>query len=346
MKSRSEPQTLMYAEAREAPDRVCKQLKANKVLIEELAVRLRKNPPNLIVTCARGSSNNVATYAKYLIETHIGTPVLSSAPSVSSVYMAPQKIKGALFLAISQSGQSPDLLMTARAAKESGAFIVSIVNDSTSPLANMSDFVIPIHAGAEKSVAATKTFICSLSAVIHLVAVWKQNDALMAGLENMPSLLESACELDWPSGLEKLIPVHNLFVVSRGLGLGIAQEAALKLKETCGIHAEAFSAAEVKHGPMTIVQKGSPVFMYSPQDQTQESMNDVVSDFLSRGAQVLSAGHSYDQALNLDTAFCPFKELRPLLFIQSFYIFVNALSVLRGYDPDRPPYLSKVTETV
>ncbi|PHR90861.1 MAG: iron dicitrate transport regulator FecR [Robiginitomaculum sp.] len=346
MKPRSEQQTMMYAEAREAPERVCQQLEANKVQIEKLGERLRKTPPTLVMTCARGSSDNAANFAKYLIETHMGTPVLSFAPSISSVYRAQQNIGRVLFLAISQSGQSPDILMATQAAKDSGALIVSIVNDATSPLAQMSDFVIPIHAEVEKSVAATKTFICSLSAIVHLVAAWQQNDDLMTGLENIPSRLESACDLDWSAGLELLAPAHNLFVVSRGLGLGVAQEAALKLKETCGIHAEAFSAAEVKHGPMTIVKKGFPVFLYSLQDQTQESINDVASAFLSRGAQVLSVGHSYEKALNLDTVFCPHKELRPLVFIQSFYIFVNALSLSRGYDPDRPPYLSKITETL
>ncbi|PCI46533.1 MAG: iron dicitrate transport regulator FecR [Alphaproteobacteria bacterium] len=336
----------MYQEAQEAHSKVQLQLISNKQQIETLVERLHRKPPSLVMTCARGSSDHAATYAKYLIETHIGTPTLSAAPSINSVFAARQNLNDVLFLAISQSGQSPDILSAAQAAKDRGAFVVSLINDITSPLAELSDVVIPLHAGPEKSVAATKSFICSLSAIVHLVAAWAQNQSLMKELNNLPDALEKTFTLNWYTGIGVLKDARNLFVISRGFGLGIAQEAALKFKETCGLHAEAFSAAEVKHGPMTIVKKGFPVLIFSVQDQTQSSIDDAATAFIERSAQVLSVGQSYDGAQNLDTAFSAAAELRPIVFIQSFYKFVNALSLTRGYNPDCPPYLNKVTETL
>lgn len=341
-----ERQTLMHLEAQEAPARVRHQLASNISQIKALAYRLRAKPPSLVITCARGSSDHAATYAKYLIETQIGTPTLSAAPSITSVFAARQTYEGVLFLAISQSGQSPDILRSAQAAKDGGALVVSLVNDTASPLASLSDVVIPLHAGPEKSVAATKSYICSLTAIANLVAAWAQNEELMTELKNLPGALEQAFAQDWSTAVEAFREVRNLFVVGRGLGLGIAQEAALKFKETCGLHAEAYSAAEVKHGPMAIVNEGFPVLIFSGQDQTQTSIDDVAGAFIGRGAQVVSAGQDYDGALNLETTGCDAPELRPILLIQSYYKFVNALSVARGYNPDCPPHLNKVTETL
>lgn len=346
MTSEDEQQTLMYQESQESHLRVREQLAINKIAIETLADHLRTQPPALVVTCARGSSDHAATYAKYLIETHIGIPTLSAAPSVNSVFEARQNFDDVLFLAISQSGQSPDILSATQAAKNRGALVVALVNDRTSPLAKLSHVVIPLHAGSEKSVAATKSFICSLSAMVHIVAEWTKNEDLLKQLHELPDALEKTFAQDWSDALPLLKAANNLFVVSRGLGLGIAQEAALKFKETCGIHAEAFSAAEVKHGPMALVKENFPVMVLSIEDQTQPSIDAAATAFIERMALVLAAGKPYDGANNLDTAPCAAPELRPIILIQSFYKFVNALSLARGYDPDCPPYLNKVTETL
>jgi len=342
----AQAQTLMHQESWQAPACIARQMSANADAIEALGARLRAAPPALVVTCARGSSDNAASYAKYLIETHIGTPTLSAAPSVNSVYNIHQHMGQVLFLAISQSGKSPDILAAAQAAKAGGALVVCLVNETGSPLAQLADLVIPLHAEAERSVAATKTFISSLSALAHLVAIWGQNARLLAGLKALPAILESTLTCDWSAAMPTLVSANSLFVVGRGLGLGVAQEAALKFKETCSLHAEAFSAAEVKHGPMTLVKEGFPVLIFSANDETQPSIDDVASAFIARGAQVLSAGHSYTGALALKTAPCPVAELRPLVFIQSFYNFVNALALSRGQNPDQPPFLNKVTETM
>ncbi|MCK5574801.1 MAG: SIS domain-containing protein [Sphingomonadales bacterium] len=341
-----EQRTLMYREAKEAHLRVQNQLASNAPQMEKLAKRLRAAPPSLVITCGRGSSDHAATYAKYLIETHLGIPTLSAAPSVNSVFLSRQTYDGVLFLAISQSGQSPDILQSCQAAKDGGAYVVAMVNDTTSPLAKLADVVIPLEAGPEKSVAATKSYICSLTAIAQLVAYWMESAPLISAVNGLPQALKAAFDKDWSQAVTALKDARNLFVVSRGLGLGIAQEAALKFKETSGLHAEAFSAAEVKHGPMAIVNKDFPVLVLSVGDQTQPSVDDAATAFIERSANVMAAGHAYEGAMNLESHIDTAPELRSILLVQSFYKFVNALSVTRGYDPDCPPHLNKVTETL
>lgn len=339
-------QTLMYAEAAEAASVVERQLASLEGQMRSLGERLRETDPPIVITCARGSSDHAATYAKYLIETHALTPVASYAPSISSVYATPwRKLKGALFLAISQSGQSPDIVVSARAARDAGAFVVAIVNDENSPLAKMAEVVIPLLAGPERSVAATKSFIASLFAIASLVAAWTKDDDLHRALVGAPSALRRAWTLDWSPALAALSGATNLFVLGRGLSLSVAQEIALKLKETSGLHAEAYSAAEVKHGPMAIVGAGFPVLMLVPSDAGREAFEPLARDFVARGAQVLIAGDEQPGALTLRALPDLHPVVAPLATIQSFYRLAAQLSLARGLHPDRPPHLHKVTET-
>ena len=338
--------TRMYNEAQSASGDVDRQLTENEALTEEIGNLLRERQPQVIVTCARGSSDHAATYGKYLIETFAGTPTASFAPSVSSVYAAKQNMHGAVFLALSQSGKSPDLLASAKAAKDAGALVIAIVNVIDSPLAELADQVLPLHAGLETSVAATKSYIATLVALAQLVAAWTQSDALKQALSVLPSQLEEAWNLDWQPAVEALEAANNFFVIGRGVGLGIAQEAALKFKETAGLHAEAYSAAEVRHGPMAIVKHGFPVLIFTQDDGTRAGVDAVVEDFAARGAVVLVAGESYDGAVNLPSLEGVAAATAPIVFIQTFYKMVNALAVVRGYDPDSPPHLRKVTETM
>ena len=338
--------TRMHREAKSSSTVVAEQVRSNYSLVEKIGERLRAAPPRLVVTCARGSSDHAATYAKYLIETFVGIPTVSFAPSVSSVYSAKQNMSGALFLALSQSGASPDLLASAAAAKQAGAYVVALVNVTESPLAELADDVIPLHAGTETSVAATKSYIATLSALVQLVASWAGNDELKQALRELPDHLAEAWKLDWQAGVDALENATNFFVIARGVGLGIAQEAALKFKETAGLHAEAYSAAEVRHGPMAIVNRGFPVLVFTQDDRTRAGVDEVVADFVNRGAVVLVAGKVYDNAVNLPSLDNVAAATAPIVFIQSFYKMVNALAVKRGYDPDSPPHLRKVTETV
>ena len=336
--------TRLFREAAEAPDVVAAQLAANRDVLSALAADLRRSPPPFVATCARGSSDHAATYAKALLETRLGVVTSSLSPSVGSVYAAPQRMRGALFIAISQSGRSPDLLRNVEAAREAGARVLALVNVADSPLASAADVVVPLHAGPERSVAATKSFLASLSAILQLGALWSGDAALLAALERLPDAMRRAWDCDWSQAVEGLVPARSLFVISRGLGLAAAQEAALKFKETCGLHAEAYSSAEVKHGPMALVGPGFPVLVLAQPDATQAGTQALADEFRERGAQVWLALNGARG--NLPVATAPHPACAPLLLVQSFYRMVNALALARGHDPDQPPHLNKVTETV
>lgn len=337
--------TLMFAEAGDSADVVARQRSANAVAVATLATQLRDTPPRAVVTCARGSSDHAATFAKYLIETMVGVPVGSTAPSVSSVYHAEAHLDGTVLLAISQSGRSPDLLSAVEAAQAGGALTVAMVNDAAAPLAGMADVALPLHAGPERSVAATKSYIASLAAIVDVVAAWTGDAALSVGLDRAPALLRQAWMADWTRLLDGLRDARGLYVIGRGLGLGIAQEAALKFKETCGLHAEAFSAAEVQHGPMALVGPDFPLLVFRQDDETAPGIDALAAEAVARGGLVYLAGGAVPGTVALPTIAAP-AAIQPLLQIQSFYRAVNALSLARGHDPDRPPHLRKVTETV
>lgn len=339
-------QTLMYQEAASSADVVAGQQRHNELLVKQAVERIKAFNPSAVVTMARGSSDHAATFAKYLIETRTGVLTSSASPSVSSVYLAKQKLQGVLYIAFSQSGKSPDLLAGVTQAKAAGALTLAIVNVEDSPLAELADLVLPLRAGPEKSVAATKSYIATLSAILHLVSEWSDDDVLREAYKHLPELLASAWQCDWTPAVNTLKDATNLFVIGRGLGFGVAQEAALKFKETCGLHAEAFSSAEVKHGPMAIVNAGFPVLMLAQQDETSNGFNALIKDFEARAAKVLVASENASGPLGLPVVKGAHPALAPLLAVQSFYKMANALSVARGYNPDQPPHLNKVTETL
>jgi glucosamine--fructose-6-phosphate aminotransferase (isomerizing) len=337
--------TLMFREAGEAGDVVRRQRLGNAGAVAALGARLRRDPPRAVVTLGRGSSDNAATFARYLIERHAGVLTSSASPSVASVYDAAPDMTGTVVLAISQSGRSPDLLAAADQARTRGAMIVALVNDETSPLAADADACLPLAAGPELSVAATKSFIASLAAILDLLASWTGDAATFKALAALPDLLDRAWALDWTPALPVLAAASDMYVVGRGHGFGIAQEAALKIKETCGFHAEAFSAAEVRHGPMALIGLGFPVLLFGQNDESLPSVAELADEFAARDAAVIRAGVPGDGGIALPVLDAD-PLIAPVLAIASFYRLVNALAVTRGRDPDRPPHLAKVTETV
>ena len=338
--------TLMYAEASQASEVAALQYASNAVLIADLVHRLRALDPQIIFTCARGSSDHAATYAKYLIETRLRIPVVSQAPSISSIYGAPLlHMKNQPFILISQSGKSPDLLLSADAARKAGALVIAFVNDTSSPLADLAEIVVPLHAGPEKSVAATKSYINTLCAFAHLVSHWSGDNEVQEAVERLPETLRTAWAKDWSAGADLLHDAQSMFVLGRGLTLGVAQEAALKFKETSGIHAEAFSMAEVVHGPMALVKSGFPLLIFPPLDKAAVGLDAIVHQFLGRNAKIAVAGQQFDGAVMLGLPERLNSVTAPIAMVQSFYAMVNAISVKRGYDPDHPPMLQKVTET-
>lgn len=340
-----EGQTRMAREACQAPEAVSRLLRANGPLCESLARRFAKTPSRLVATCARGSSDHAATYAKYLIETGLGLPVLSAAPSIGSVYGRKMALQESLFLVISQSGGSPDLVANAGWAKQNGAFVVALVNRTESPVAAAADAVLPLHAGPEESVAATKSYIASLAAIAQLAAALGGLAPLQRALEALPEQLEAASGLDWNEAATAIAGADDLLVVGRGLGLGIAQEAALKLKETAGIHAEGFSAAELMHGPLALIRKDYPCLIFSQADETRDAVRQLAATLSEKGAEVFVAEEGEAAPGRLPVVPGLHPATAPIAMIQSFYGLANAVALARGLDPDRPPHLKKVTET-
>jgi glucosamine--fructose-6-phosphate aminotransferase (isomerizing) len=237
------------------------------------------------------------------------------------------------------------LLAATEQARAGGALTVAICNTPDSPLMKLADVAVPLHAGPETSVAATKSYIATLSCVTQLVASWTGQSDLSAALAKLPVQLERARQCDWSAAVGALVDATNLFVVARGFGLAVAQEAALKLKETCGLHAEAFSSAEIRHGPMALVRAEFPVLMFAQDDETRAGIEQLAAEFAARGARVLLAGARAPGVRTLPGVVAH-PVIGPILAIQSFYCMANDLSVARGLDPDSPPHLNKVTETV
>ncbi|MGC2029906.1 MAG: SIS domain-containing protein [Steroidobacteraceae bacterium] len=337
--------TQMFTEAASASDAVRAQLRHDAAAIAAIGAQLRRLAPRAVITCARGSSDHAATYAKYLIETRAGVLTASAAPSVSSVYGVSQDLRGCLFIALSQSGRSPDLLAAVAAAKAAGATILALCNSPGAPLIAAADLVIELRAGVETSVAATKSFLATLAALIRLVAAWRQDAELESSLDALPAQMDRSWALDWSAALAPLESAAHLYVVGRGLGLGAAQETALKCKETCGLHAEAFSSAELRHGPYALLGEGFPALLLAQPDATQAGVAALGAELARRGVPVVIAGAHSDRAVMLPTV-PAIAEIAPLLLVQSAYRLIAALALRRGFDPDHPPHLRKVTETV
>lgn len=338
--------TQMFQEAAAAGQVVAAQLARNAPLMTELGERLRSLSPTLALLSGRGSSDNAGVYARYLIETGTGIPTSPAILSASSVYAVEPRLRGSLCIAISQSGRSPDLVSSVAAARAGGAFVIAMVNAEGSRLSEVADVTVPLLAGPETSVAATKSFIASLSALAQLIGHWSADADLLRALDDLPGQLDEAFRRDWSPALETLVQARSLYVVGRGPGYAVAREAALKLKETCGLHAEAFSAAEVRHGPMALVRSGFPVLMLAQDDETRADVAVLAADFSSRGAKVVLAGAPAPGGVVSLPSVDAHPAMQPILLIQSFYRLAVQASLAGGHDPDRPPFLNKVTETV
>jgi glucosamine--fructose-6-phosphate aminotransferase (isomerizing) len=335
----------MLHEALEAPTAVAHQLAHDAWAYRDFAAMLRAQPAGSLLTVARGSSDYAANYVGYLIMARLGRLVTSLPMSLVTLYQSKIACRGLASFAFSQSGQSPDLVEPTRYFREGGALTSAFVNDPASPLARAAQWVFPLHAGIETSVAATKSVIAQMSAGARLVAAWQDDAALQGSLTALPRVLSRAAGADWSAALPVLKEADRLLVIGRGLGLPVALEAALKFKETCGIQAEAFSGAEVQHGPMALIDEGYPVLVFAPRGPAQGGLLALAEELRQRGARVLLAAPDEVADADLVLATTGAPELDPIAAIQSFYVMAEALSRARGLDPDRPPHLAKITRT-
>jgi glucosamine--fructose-6-phosphate aminotransferase (isomerizing) len=335
----------MAAELRAAPEAVRRQMESLSRPLWELICWCRRSPPDLIVTCARGSSAHAATFCKHLIERHLGIPVAAAAPNIATVYRQRLRLTGQLLLTISQSGRSDDLTEFAVMAKAAGARTAAIVNDTDSPLATTCDIVLPMAAGPELSVAATKSFVASLAVLLRFVAGWSDDDALRAAVDRLPDRLLASRELDWSAAVGALSTANSLVTIGRGPTLAIAREAALKLKETCNLHAEPFSGAEFQHGPVALVSPLYPIVLFMPTDAAATGLRDLAADLRRKGAVLFMADH-VEQAEGWLPALQPdHPDADAVCLIQNFYALAIRIAAARGIDVDHPRHLQKVTRT-
>lgn len=340
------PQARMAAEIREAAAAVESQAEALAAPIKELVRRLLARPPRVVVSCARGSSAHAATFGKHLIERDLRLPVAAAAPNIATVYRRSLRLDGQLLLTISQSGGSDDLVEQARSAKAAGALTAALVNVTDSPLARVCDIVLPLGAGPELSVAATKSFVTSCAALMRLVAAWTGDTALDDAVRRLPPRLAAAAELDWSAPLGVLADTASLIAIGRGPTLAIAREAALKLKETCNLHAEAFSGAEVLHGPVALVSTRYPILMFMPGDEAQPGMAELATKLRGKGAALFVTEPGPAAPGRLPALPPDHPDADALCQVTSFYAMAVRLAQTLGTDVDAPRHLQKVTRTL
>lgn len=328
---------LMFKEASQTPAVIAQQFELNQAVVSALAAKFQQRAPKHVMIIGRGSSDHAGVFGKYLIEVELGIPVSSAAPSVTSVYGKSLKLADSVVLVLSQSGRSPDILAQAEMAKAAGAYCIALVNDQSSPLAELADAVLPLHAGVEASVAATKSYLATLSALLHLVAYWSENQSLIKALDTLPALLKQQIDSASQFSPDDLINEQKLVVLARGFGFAIAKEIALKLKEVCSIQAESFSSAEFLHGPVTLVSQGLTILNAEVADEALTAHQAQIKEVVNRGAKVftLTSGQSTCH-----------PRLAPLALLQRFYLDVAALAVAKGLNPDQPAGLNKVTRTL
>jgi glutamine---fructose-6-phosphate transaminase (isomerizing) len=338
--------SLMLAEALASPDAVARFLAADAPAWTAIGARLRAADPPAAVTVARGSSDHAASYLAYLLTARLGRPVASLSPSLVTLHHAPLRVQGLLAVALSQSGQSPDIIETLRALRGAGAIAAAFVNDTASPLAEVASWCFGLHAGPERAVAATKSYLVSLAAAARLVGNWQGDASFLAGLAALPDHLARAAGVDWSAAIPLLATAGRAIVVSRGLGLAIAAEAALKLKETCGLHAEAFSGAELRHGPMALMGPGETVLVLAMRGPALAGLVSLAAELRARDATVVLAAPEEVGERDVTLTITSDPDLDPLAAVQSFYPFTAALAEARGMNPDAPPHLSKVTRTL
>lgn len=340
-------ESLMLQEARQAPQIIARQLAENAGVAQTLAEAIRQFRPQYAATVARGSSDHAATVLKYALETQLALPVASLGPSVYTLYHTHVNLKNALVIAISQSGASPDVVENVRSARKSGALTVALVNVEDSDLANAAEFVLPLKCGEEKAVAATKSYLASLSAFLPVIAQLTGSQSLARALDILPEALQQTLSQEAAASnlAERYRFAENLLVLARGMHYGVAQEAALKLKETSGIHAEAYSAAEFSHGPKRLLAEGIPLLGFGSADAATAVTLAAYQDLQALGADLRTIGPApFGATLSTPQTGHALTDVVPSAL--AFYLFAAHLAKHKGLNPDQPPLLNKVTKTM
>lgn len=345
--------TLMRGELLEIPRRLEEQLFRNTGLVDEVAAAVRRFNPGQQFVAGRGTSSHAGLFLRYVMGMQAGWLIGDLSLSIFTVYGRHAHLDRPLIVGISQSGAGKDVLAGIAHVSESGGLSLAVTNDSDSPLARRADYHLPIHMGVERAVAATKTFIGTLTTLLYLAARLQEDRALEDALRRLPTLLAGMDSSVWESAATAAFQQLSspMFVISRGLGLALAREAALKLKETCNVHAEAYSAAEFRHGPLVLVDEACPVLMLCLDDETRPGVLDLAHELAGLKAPVCLVGPNLEgqgDTAGLRVVETPstgnvYTDAVAAAFLM--YDGVEVLSVARGLDPDQPRHLDKVTST-
>ena len=338
-------------EIREQPEALSRLLKEGRAEAERIAARVQAYAPRFVVIAARGSSDNAARYAQYLFGAHNRLPVCLATPSLFTFYDAAPSLAGALVIGVSQSGQSPDIVAVVESGRKQGALTLAITNRPGSPLSAAAEHTLPLLAGEERAVAATKTYTTQLCALAMLSAALEGSEARWAELFRVPDLVDRAIALN--TGMDAKVAryryAEHFAVVGRGFNYATAFEVALKMKETSYLVAEPYSPADLLHGPMAMIDRGFPVLLVAPSGRVLSDVAQLAGQLEQRSAEIVAIS---DDAAVLGRARVALplpgempEWVSPMVAVVPGQMFAVALARTRGLDPDQPRGLNKVTET-
>lgn len=341
----------LYQEIHEQPHVLATLVAAERENIQRIADDLRTRRITNVFIAARGTSDNAGRYAQYLFGAVNQLPVGLATPSLYSIYHRPPKFQDALVIGISQSGASPDMVSVVATAQQQGAATLAITNVPDSPLGKTADYIIPLHAGQERSVAATKTYTTQLMALALFSAALARDDEMFSTLENihphLHTILDASDEI--ARAAERYRYMRVCVVIGRGFNYATAFETALKIKELTYVLAEPYSSADFLHGPVALVEEAFPTLVIAPSGVMQKEMGQFIQTLQERGAEVIAISDA-PEILNHARVALPLRVsvpewASPLTTIVAGQLFAMHLAHVRDYDVDRPRGLRKVTET-
>ena len=341
----------LYREIHEQPAVLESVLRHETATIREITAHIQQREINYVLIAARGTSDNAARYANYLLGVFNALPVALATPSLYTIYQRPPRLKNALVIGISQSGKSPDIVGVLEDAKRQGALTVAITNSADSDLAGQADFVVDLHAGVERSIAATKTYTSELLAIAMLGAHLAGDAALLAQLERVPNAVEQTLQI--ASHVEQIAERYRYMtacvVIGRGFNYASAFELALKLKELTYTIAEPYSSADFLHGPLALIENGFPALVFAPSGVMLPEMREFIDVLRQREAEPVVISDDAETLargrIALPLAAAVPEWLSPLSAIVPGQLLAMYLAYARDYDPDHPRGLRKVTET-
>lgn len=336
-------------EIRQQPDALRRLLTEGRDEVEALAADIKKASPNYGLFAARGSSDNAARYAQYVLGIHNGLTSALAVPSFFSLYDSNPNMKGSLAIGVSQSGQSPDIVGVIDAAEKQGALTVAITNEPDSPLSKAAKHTIQLRAGVESAVAATKTYTTELMALAMISAAMEGNEERWKELAQVPDFVAQTIEANEAlKGVDAFGSMKHLVVIGRGYNYSTAFETSLKIKETNYLVAEPYSVADLLHGPVAMIGEGFPVLLVAPKGKTHVDVPKILETVKERKARLIAISDDEDilsqaeVALRLPTM--P-EWVSPIPGVVAGQLFAGALADVNGLDPDQPRGLNKVTLT-